>query len=220
MTTTHDGAKQEELKRRAFTEGRVDSAAGDKVILWTRQVPEVWEELQNTGIYRVKSEYIQRKNGTMAEYYLNLYRWYTREARKYLKLPEEVSYPIWLCLDEKNMLQPTENTVILKVEVPVRQVAVCNMDAWGYRVNYWYIPLDNEDEKRHRDEFRKYGISEEDDLISTNKGNFYPLLKKKIIDSWSRVFTLMPEEKESFTATTWELRKEWVKEVRFYGAEE
>ena len=28
------------------------------MILWTRQVPEVWEELQTSGIYRVKEEYL------------------------------------------------------------------------------------------------------------------------------------------------------------------
>ena len=27
--------------------------------LWTRQRPEVWEELKSSGIYRVKKEYIE-----------------------------------------------------------------------------------------------------------------------------------------------------------------
>ncbi|XCP84560.1 DUF3841 domain-containing protein [Roseburia hominis] len=214
-----DAIKQEELKNRAFSNGDGDNGSGETVILWTRQVPEVWEELKSTGIYRVKPEYIRKKNDSMAEYYLDLYRWYTKEARKYLELSEELEYPIWLCVDEENMLQPTEDTVILKVEVPRENVIICNMDAWGYRVNYWYIPLEKEDEKRHRLEFQKYGIGEEDTLISTDKGNFYPLLKKKITDSWSRVFTLLPEKREGFTATMWELRREWIKEVRFYGSE-
>lgn len=29
--------------------------------LWTRQRPEVWEELKSSGIYRVKKEYIEEK---------------------------------------------------------------------------------------------------------------------------------------------------------------
>lgn len=40
--------------------------------MWTRQVPEVWEELKTKGTYRVKEEYIRRKNDTIADYYLEL----------------------------------------------------------------------------------------------------------------------------------------------------
>lgn len=35
----------------------------ETMTLWTRQVPEVWEELQASGTYYVKKEYIQKKNG-------------------------------------------------------------------------------------------------------------------------------------------------------------
>lgn len=189
------------------------------MILWTRQVKAVWEELESSGVYRVKKEYIEKKNDTIAEYYLELYRWYTKEAGKYMDLEAAQEYPVWLCIDEDNMLQPVEDTVILKVEVPLDKVLLCNMDAWGYRVNYWYIPLDDADAEKHKKELKRYGIGEEDELISTDKGNFYPLLRKKLIDSWSRVFTLTAEKKEQVTATTWELQREWVKEVRLYGDE-
>ena len=105
------------------------------MILWTRQVPEVWEELQTSGIYRVKEEYIRQKNGEIADFYLDLYRWYTREAKKYATIPQDAMYPIWLSVDEKMMLRPVEETIILKIEVPDENVLICNMDAWGYRVN-------------------------------------------------------------------------------------
>lgn len=188
----------------------------DTTILWTRQVPQVWDEIQKNGVYRVKEEYIRIKNDTIADYYLDLYRWYTREARKHLTFSEELEYPVWLCVDEEFMLQPVDDCVIFKLEVPNDQFLICNMDAWGYRVNYWYIPLNEEDRKKHEAELKRYGLASEDELISTSKGNFYPLLKRKVIDSWSRVFTLPPEKKESKVATTWEIRKEWVREVRVY----
>lgn len=34
-------------------------------ILWTRQVPQVWDEIQKNGVYRVKEEYIRIKNDTL-----------------------------------------------------------------------------------------------------------------------------------------------------------
>lgn len=187
--------------------------------LWTRQVPQVLEELNTTGSYRVKKEYIIQKNDTIADFYLDLYKWYTTHARSYIEIPRNLEYPIWLSVDEDNTLQPTENTVILKAEIPNDKFIIANMDAWGYRVNYWYIPLDEEDAKKHKAELLRYGIHEEDSLISTDKGNFYPLLRRKITDSWERVFTLPPEKCDMMVATTWELKKEWISEVRTYHGE-
>lgn len=191
--------------------------SSNTVTLWTRQVPEVWEELQTSGIYRVKEEYIHKKNGSIADYYISLYRWYTHEARKYIEIPDYLEYPIWMCLSEETMLQPTDNTVILKLEIPEEKVVMCNMEAWGYVVNYWYVPLNAVDERRHVEELERYGIKEEDELISTSKGNFYPMLKQKIKDSWGRVFTMPPANNNNAVATVWEIKKEWVKEVRQYS---
>lgn len=188
------------------------------ITLWTRQVPQVWHALEEYGTYHCKEEFIRQKNDTISDYYLELYRWYTREARKYLPISENTPYPIWLSLDEELMLQPVENTVILKLEIPVQKVLLCNFDAWGYRVNYWYVPVNKADEEKHRREMSMYGIHSDDELINTHKGNFYPQLRSKIQRSWSRVFTQMNVSNDMLVATTWELRKEWVKEVRFYEA--
>lgn len=185
----------------------------ETVTMWTRQVPAVWDQLQQESIYHVKEKYVILKNDSLADYYLNLYRWYTKTARKYLDIPEGLQYPIWLSLDENMMLQSVENTVILKVEVPKDKFLICNMTAWDYRVNYWYVPLNDLDAKKHADELRRYGIQEEDDLIRTEKGNFYPVLRRKIVDSWDRVFELKPKERRDAAATIWELRREWVEDI-------
>ena len=184
--------------------------------LWTRQVPQVWEEIEQTGRYTVKEEYIQIKNDTIADFYFELYRWYTKTARKYLKIADELKYPIWLSVDESMMLQPTEDTVILEVEIPAEEVLLCNNIAWGFRVNYWYVPLDETDEKKHNAELKKLGIASEADLVMTDKGNFYPAMKRKIIDSWERVFTARPEKDSDYVATVWQIKREWVREVKVF----
>lgn len=38
---------------------------------WTRQHEAVWDELQKTDQYIVKKEYIEAKNDTISEFYLN-----------------------------------------------------------------------------------------------------------------------------------------------------
>lgn len=191
--------------------------AEETMTLWTRQVPQVWEELKCNGRYLVKEEYIRMKNDTISDYYIQLYRWYTREAKKHILIPEDALFPIWLSVTDEMMLQLTEDTIILKLEVPMSHVLIANMEAWGYVVNYWYVPLNAADAKAHAQELERQGVTEEDTLISTSKGNFYPLLKQKIIASWGRVFTMPPANHNQAVATTWELRREWVKEVYHYG---
>ena len=190
----------------------------ETITLWTRQVPQVLTALLEDGVYHCREEYIRKKNDTISDYYLELYRWYTREARKYREIPPDTPYPIWLSVDEAMMLQPVENTVILKMEIPAEKVLLCNNDAWGYRVNYWYVPVNAEDADNHRTELARYGIHSDDELIKTHKGTFYPHLRKKIEKSWSRVFTQMNVGNDMLVATTWELRKEWIREVRIYEA--
>ena len=85
---------------------------------WTRQHEAVWDELQKTGQYIVKKEYIEEKNDTISEFYLKLYEWYTKAARKYIDIPEDLKYPVWLSVSEDMMLQPTEHAIIFEVEIP------------------------------------------------------------------------------------------------------
>ena len=184
--------------------------------LWTRQVLQVWEEIEKTGRYTVKPEYIQAKNDTISDFYFELYEWYTKMAGKYLTIEDGLKYPIWLSVNEDMMLQPTEDTVILEVEIPEEEVLLCNNIAWGFRVNYWYVPLDEADEKKHNAELKKLGIASEADLVMTDKGNFYPVMRRKIIDSWERVFTARPEKADDYVATAWQIKKEWVREVRTF----
>lgn len=71
----------------------------ETITLWIRQVPQVWEQLCREGAYQVKEAYIRQKNGSMSDYYLKLYRWYTKTARRYLTIGEEQEYPIWFSLN-------------------------------------------------------------------------------------------------------------------------
>lgn len=180
---------------------------------WTRQNPAVLDELINTGVYRVKEEYIREKNGPISEYYLELYDWYSRLASRIVPLSPDAHYPIWLFLDDNTKLPLIDNTVVLEFEIPSSEVVITDVDRWGYRVNYMYVPLDDEDQFRHDDELKKNGIGNETALIQTSKGNFYPLLKRKIIESWSRVFEEPKGGFKTAQGTVWELRHEWLKGV-------
>lgn len=189
----------------------------DTVTVWTRQVLPVWEELQRTGVYRVRESYIRDKNGSISDYYLELYRWYTHLCREYVSIEEGLDYPIWLALTEESRLPLAENTVSLTLEIPKSCLFIIDYDKWGYRVNHWYVPLNKEDEQRHNEELKRCGIGNEALLIMTDKGNYYPMLRQKIIRSWERIFTTPSENPNANVGTTWELKQEWVKEVELFG---
>ena len=72
---------------------------GQTITLWTRQVTQVWQTLQEDGVYFCKEVYIRGKNDTIADYYLELYRWFTREAGKYIAAPRSAPTPsgcLWM----------------------------------------------------------------------------------------------------------------------------
>ena len=182
------------------------------VTLWTRQVSEMLDEIEEKGVYRVKEEYIRKKNDTISDYYLKLYKWFTKEAGKYIDVNGD--YPIWLSVADEFRLRPVEGTVTLRLRVPSKEVLLCNYDAWGYTVNYFYVPLDEADKARHKDELTKNGLVSDDELFLTSKGNFYPLLKREVVKSWERIFTLKPTDLNAcLVAVTWEIKKEWIEEV-------
>ena len=187
------------------------------ITLWTRQVSEIMKEIEENGIYKVKEEYIRKKNDTISDYYLKLYKWFTREAKKHIETEDEYLYPIWFSVADEFRLRPVEGTVTLKLKIPSKDILLCNYDAWGYVVNYFYVPLDEADKLRHKEELAKYGLTSDDELFLTAKGNFYPLLKRKIEKSWERIFTLKPDdEKACLVAAAWEIKKEWIEEVEHY----
>lgn len=185
------------------------------VTLWTRQVSEILDEIKECGVYKVKEEYIRKKNDTISDYYLKLYKWFTGEAKKHVDVKGD--YPIWLSVADEFRLRPVEGTVTLRLRVPSKEVLLCNYDAWGYTVNYFYVPLDEADKARHKEELTKNGLVSDDELFLTSKGNFYPLLKREVVKSWERIFTLKPTDlKACLVAVTWEIKKEWIEEVEYY----
>ena len=180
---------------------------------WTRQLEQVLTELERDGIYRAKEWYIRMKNGSMADYYLERYRWYMGRAEAIVPRPAGAEAPIWLFLSDEVKLPPLPGAPLLELDIPAEKIVISDSQLWGYAINYMYCPLDKADEEAHDRALAAMGISSETALFQTDKGNFYPLLKRKIIDSWPRMFLSKPLGTFSAQGTVWELRKEWLTNV-------
>ena len=78
-----------------------------------------------------------------------------------------------------------------------------------------YVPLNPADERSHNEELKQMGIGNEALLFTSSKGNFYPMMKQKIIKSWERIFD--PSENiDNCVGTVWEIRPEWIREIERY----
>lgn len=183
---------------------------------WTRQVPQVWDELKDTGHYLVLEEYVRAKNAEISDYYIGLYRWLTEMCRNRVNMPAEAKFPIWLALTEEQRLPAAPNTISLTLEVPDDSLYILDYDRWGYRVNLWYVPRDEADESAHNAELARFGIGNEAALFTTDLGNHHPLLKRKIESSWMRVLEGPNERMDLNVGAIWEIRPEWVQEVEVY----
>ena len=184
---------------------------------WTRQVSQVWDEIQSTGRYIVREEYVRAKNLTISDYYIELYHWLTEMCRPFVKsMPPEAKFPIWLAMTDAQRLAPAPGTISLTLDVPEESIKLIDYDRWGYRVNHWYVPRDEEDERAHNEELARYGISNEAALITGEAGNFHPMLKRKVQASWQRVVERPNERVDMNVGIIWEILPEWVAEVEFY----
>ena len=183
---------------------------------WTRQVPNVWDEIQTTGHYLVLEEYVRAKNAEISDYYIGLYRWLTEMCRGRVKMPPEAKFPVWLALTEEQRLPAAPNTISLTLDVPEESLFILDIDRWGYRVNLWYVPTDAADEAAHNEELARYGIGNEAALFVGEQGNHYPMLKRKIEASWPRILEKPNERMDLNVGVVWEILPEWVKEVEVY----
>lgn len=186
---------------------------GESYIVYTRQDKRVLEAVERDGVYRVKEEFVRAKNDSISDLYIRLYTWLTEELKTRIHVPEGCRFPIWLSMHEEMRLRNTENTVCLKLRIPKDQVYVMSEYAWGYRVNQMYVPESPEDEKSFNEELVRNGIGNEAELVTGQLGNFYPLLKRKILGSFSRVFSLKPRGPFDELGVCYEIRKEWVLDV-------
>lgn len=182
--------------------------------LWACLSPHAFGELTKTGTYRFSREELNAQCGIAAEYCDRMYRWYTRTAGKFTSIPEDCIYPIWLAPAKDRLLTDEQAPVFLKLDVPEACVLRCNLSAWEYRMSCRYIPTSAEDDLAHVQEMERWGAGSDEALINTHRGNFFPHLRMKIQNSWNRVFTQLNVAPGLIAFTAWELRREWIEEIR------
>lgn len=186
-----------------------------KVILWTRQDIKSLNELEANGVIRIKRRHLEEKFGDIAEYIIKLYNWFVDQADKIVAKPDGVEFPIWCSISEKNMLRPTENTVVYVLEVDRSQILYFDGVKWDQALNHLYIPKDEEDKEKYMKDIRKKGFKDEFSVFDGPISHFYPEEKQRIIDSWTRVFEIDEWDIFKIQANIWEIRQDMIKDILY-----
>lgn len=183
----------------------------DKVTVWTKQNENVVKELEKTGRYTAKKEYILKDLDKHVYLVLEVYDWLVKNTPNTSQKPYDAEYPIWVSLTREATMLPSVGTIILELKVDPSLITMVNIDKWGAILNYSYIPADEQDAQNHRQLLKQYGVSSD---TKAYMSQFYPQIKRKIIDSWSRLFddSIILGNNEKY-GNIWEVRKEWVTQI-------
>lgn len=183
------------------------------IILYSAQTKVVLDKINRDGHCFSKKKYVALKYEESAPIFITAYDWYVKEAIQYCDKPKGAEYPYWAFKD-KDSIEPSNDTIILKLAVPIDEIVFFDMYKWYKILKLQYLGEDEKDEIKFHKLIENYGIKKEIDILLTN---FYPDLKKQIYSSWQRLFkdhmTIQQgnyDSIERIQAGLWQIKREWL----------
>lgn len=186
-----------------------------KVALWTRQDKRSLEDLKNEGVIRIKRKHLAEKFDQIADYIINLYGWFVNQADKMVPKPEGVEFPVWCSISEEYMLRPTETEIVYVLEVDESEIIYFDGSKWDYVLNHHYVPKDEKDGDEYEKDIASKGFKDSYSFLDENTSHFYPEERKRVMDSWIRVFETDQWDTFRIQANIWEIRPEMIKEILY-----
>ena len=189
-------------------EPQAPAASPDTIVLWTCQAPVVVETIRRDGVTHVKREYVERKYGDAAWSFEVAYGFFRQGAERIVPRPAEAESAIWAYRREA-YAYPTPGYYSLMLEVPRDQCVLFDLRVWNKILSLHYVGESRKEERAFEHELERQGVKQPSELFSTP---FYPVLKRKVTDSWQRLFNSAEGCDDDYVqAGLWEIRSEWVK---------
>ena len=172
--------------------------------LWTIQHQNAYNNMIQSGVLRADDHHLFCKDD-----FLSAYDWMSRQMRARISNPpNDVQYPVWLWhtwegkrkrpdMRRSGYDQAGTPIVLLTVDIPDEAVLLSDFDRWNVVMMGLYL--------------------------ATNESDDYPHSFEETCKSWNRIFDVSSANPYyslslSIQATTWEVRKEWVKKAEFFVA--
>lgn len=183
------------------------------VELYTAQAAEILNIIRAEGCYYVKMQFIERKYQEVKGVFLSAYQWYGKRASFILPKPGEAESAVWTFLKLK-YVEAGQGTSLLRLKVPIQEAVFFRMSDWNKILNFRYLGKSPEEEEEFSRTLEKSGISYEGDVFLTP---YYPLLKRRLLESWDNLFRYDQGIKEGgkiefedMQAGLWCIRREWL----------
>jgi hypothetical protein len=184
-----------------------------KVILWTRQDIRSLKELEKNGVIRITEDNLIEKFDLISDHIIYLYKWFVDAAKEIVPKPEDVEFPIWCSISEEYMLRPTTDQVVYVLEVDRSEIIYFDGLKWDYVLNHHYVPKDENDEQEYARDIESKGYKNSFSFVDEKTAHFYPEERKRVMDSWMRVFETDIWDKFRIQANIWEIRLDMIKEI-------
>lgn len=187
----------------------------NKIKLWTRQNIKSVDELKSNGVIRISKENLEEKYDVISDHVIYLYKWFVNAAKEIVPIPKGVEFPIWCSISEEYMLRPTIDEVVYVLEVDKSEIIYFDGMKWDYVLNHHYIPKDHNDAMEYAKDIENKGFKNSFSFIDEKTAHFYPEERKKVMDSWMRIFEIDQWDIFRIQANIWEIRPEMIKDVLY-----
>lgn len=184
-----------------------------KVTLWTRQDIKSLEDLKNEGVIRIKRKHLEEKFDVIADYIAYVYDWFVKTADRIIPKPDGVEFPVWCSISEKNMLRPIEGQIVYVLEVDKSEIIYFDGYKWDYVLNHHYIPKDEKDAEAYAKDIENKGYRNSFSFVDEKTAHFYPEERKRVMDSWMRIFEIEHWDIFRVQANIWEIRPEMIQDI-------
>ena len=185
------------------------------MVLWTIQPVEVYELIQETGVYHCNF------TKSMLNDCQEQYDWLAQEMKRRIgNPPEGVSYPVWAWyMWEGERKKPDlrrerwgngwkgERFACMEIDIPEAEVILSDFDSWSIILLHGLLSDSEEEDNRLEQEYENLSEEFRQEYREAN---------------WERAFELSYVDNDwvhrgdSIQATFWELRKEHIRKVRFF----
>ena len=187
------------------------------MIVWSIQPINVYEQILKTGYYHCDGRKVDK-------FFRESYQWLCKEMIEKIGAPPKgVKYPVWAWhtrnfkhkkpdLRNASYSFRGDKMVCLELQIPDNEILLTDFDAWHFVLNKWYLNTNCWDEETYdKDHECLDSLSQEQREIEIEK-------------SWQGIYNLNPKETDwncrgkYIQATFWEIKKENIKNVRFFTA--
>ena len=198
--------------------------------VYTIQTIGFYEELLQDGV-----AYCNRESEWCKDCKVS-YDWMAEQMRKRVGDPPipEIKYPVWVWLQYNSKKDPMppmspkeipdgqKEAVMLEMDVPDNEVLLSDLNLWILPLNHWAINKKREDKLL----YKELGVYEEKHGKCYEMHEYPEEIRRKIFDSWERVFDLniydpymitSKPQNRSIQGTIWLLRKEWLKVAHIFN---